>query len=417
MTVVETPGLTWTDDVDCRRGAQSAQSDGENLNILDESPHGVSMVSLLPGAIDFTSLKVNKCWTRWLLVNWFLLQLSHLGTTVLHMDTSTHQTALLKLKLEESNGTISWSSPTNPSITFEKTKEISPGLKLKYATSCRENITYLDEGFIDLTTLKTVELGSVDMTTVPKQTLAEISSCFQTAQTQLTLTFGSSLQINKQAVFVCPASVGQVWARLLTDIKTQMIADCPKLRWLKEQYLNLYYQDEICMGPLAADAIKVFGGRSWTLEGRDASKGSARKPSNIGIGTRMKKKSYGNIHSLKDRAYHEVTMSPTSSPTLQRRSLAVPPTFPLRPLMSRWVEIFRVKLLASCNVITIQSIELLRVRVSASLQVFFCNCVVGQEILVFIGTLISTQWLLQRTNTRGGFQYQSSRVRLDNTRQ
>merc|ERR1719195_145933 len=48
----------------------------------------------------------------------------------------------------------------------------------------------------------------------------------------------------------------------------------------------------------------------------------------------MKKKSYGNIHSLKDRAYHEVTMSPTSSPTLQRRSLAVPPTFPLRALMA-----------------------------------------------------------------------------------
>ena len=26
-------------------------------------------------------------------------------------------------------------------------------------------------------------------------------------------------------------------------------------------------QDEICMGPLAADAIKVFGGRSWTISG------------------------------------------------------------------------------------------------------------------------------------------------------
>ena len=106
-------------------------------------------------------------------------QLSHLGTTVLHMDPTTHQTALVHLKLEECNGTISWSSPKSPSITFQKTKEISPGLKLKYATICRENITYLDEGFIDITTLKTVELGSVDMLTVPKQTLSEISSCFK----------------------------------------------------------------------------------------------------------------------------------------------------------------------------------------------------------------------------------------------
>ena len=55
-------------------------------------------------------------------------------------------------------------------------------MKLKYATICRENITYLDEGFIDMTTLKTVELGSVDMLTVPKQTLAEISSCFKVSE-------------------------------------------------------------------------------------------------------------------------------------------------------------------------------------------------------------------------------------------
>jgi hypothetical protein len=28
-------------------------------------------------------------------------------------------------------------------------------------------------------------------------------------------------------------------------------------RWLKEQYLFLFYQDELCMGPLAVDAIKA----------------------------------------------------------------------------------------------------------------------------------------------------------------
>ena len=29
-------------------------------------------------------------------------------------------------------------------------------------------------------------------------------------------------------------------------------------RWLKDQYMFLYYQDELCMGPLAVDAIKVL---------------------------------------------------------------------------------------------------------------------------------------------------------------
>ena len=30
----------------------------DNLEIVDESPHGVSLVSLVPNAIDFSSLKV-----------------------------------------------------------------------------------------------------------------------------------------------------------------------------------------------------------------------------------------------------------------------------------------------------------------------------------------------------------------------
>jgi len=31
----------------------------------------------------------------------------------------------------------------------------------------------------------------------------------------------------------------------------------PRMVWLKNQYLFFYYQDDLCMGPLAADAITV----------------------------------------------------------------------------------------------------------------------------------------------------------------
>ena len=117
-----------------------------------------------------------------------------------------------------------------------------------------------------------------------------------------------------------------------------MNRDCPKLRWLKEQYLNLYYQDEICMGPLAADAIKVFGGRSWTIEGmsEDHHKSASRKKSHVG---RMKRKSYGNINYLQDRGIHEISKpfssGPVSSPKIQRRPLDVPPKVTFTPLMAR----------------------------------------------------------------------------------
>ena len=52
----------------------------------------------------------------------------------------------------------------------------------------------------------------------------------------------------------------------------------------------------------------------------------------------MKKKSYGNIHSIKDRGIHELSetfsASPVSSPILQRRSLVIPPTLNFSSLMT-----------------------------------------------------------------------------------
>lgn len=164
--------------------------------------------------------------------------------------------------------------------------------------------------------------------------------CSQVQHIQLTLTFGSALHINKQSIFVCPTQVGHMWASLLQDIKKQMSVDCGKLCWLKEQYLYLYYLDEACRGPLAADAIEVFGGRGWTPTGesKDNHKGSTRK--NGLYGAKKKKMSYGNIHPIKRRGIHELAesySSPLSSPVMQRRnvSIAVPPSFMLSPLMTR----------------------------------------------------------------------------------
>ena len=140
---------------------------------------------------------------------------------------------------------------------------------------------------------------------------------------------------------MCPTKVGQLWASLLNDVKKQMSEDCVKLRWLKEQYLYLYYLDEACRGPLAADAIEVFGGRSWTPTGesKEHHKSSTRKVSGL-YGVKSKKKmSYGNIHPLNRRGIHEDSSSlssPLSSPATQRRSLAsVPHSFMLSPLMTR----------------------------------------------------------------------------------
>ena len=41
-------------------GSELPRHDNDNLKIIDDSPHGVSLVSLLPSALDFASLKVGK---------------------------------------------------------------------------------------------------------------------------------------------------------------------------------------------------------------------------------------------------------------------------------------------------------------------------------------------------------------------
>lgn len=300
----------------CRRiSLESAGEDAtRGLEVEASSAHEVSLVTVRPDRVDCSGLA-----------------LAHHGTSVLHMDTTTHQTALVELRLEQCNGTITWATPR------DQPADISPGMKMKYTSASKENITYLDEGFIDLSTLKTVELGFVDMLAVPKQTLLAISNCYRSssgnsynAHVQLSLIFGSALHQNKVAVFLCPAKVGRIWERLLTQLQAQWREECCKLRWLKEQYLLLFYQDEICMGPLAADAIKVFGGRNWTIGG------ISKEPKKSYAG-KLKKKSYGNIHSIKDRGIHEfgdLTSSPVSSPRLQRRSLAAPPTLNFSSLMA-----------------------------------------------------------------------------------
>ena len=73
------------------------------------------------------------------------------------MDPSTHQTATVRLQLETCNGTITWSLDNQkPDQAGEN--DLSPGMRMKYTTTGKECITYLDEGFIDLRSLKIVSV-------------------------------------------------------------------------------------------------------------------------------------------------------------------------------------------------------------------------------------------------------------------
>ena len=93
----------------------------------------------------------------------------------------------------------------------------------------------------------------------PEEVRVQAQRCFQgVAEPRvLRIVYGSTLADNKILSFICPPKVALAWLETL-KVLTQLIkTEDPRMVWLKNQYLFLYYQDDLCMGPLAADAIKV----------------------------------------------------------------------------------------------------------------------------------------------------------------
>ena len=56
--------------------------------------------------------------------------------------------------------------------------------------------------------------------------------------------------------------MGLCW--ILRGLRRQQQLTDRRSRWLKEKYLQLFYE-EGCCEPMTADAIRVFGGRDWAL--------------------------------------------------------------------------------------------------------------------------------------------------------
>lgn len=90
--------------------------------------------------------------------------------------------------------------------------------------------------------------------------------------------------------------MGLCW--ILRGLKRQQQLTDRRSRWLKEKYLQLYFE-EGCSEPMTADAIRIFGGRDWSVT---ESIGSLSPTSSNTLKRRNEKrkktKSIGNIHAL-----------------------------------------------------------------------------------------------------------------------
>lgn len=91
--------------------------------------------------------------------------------------------------------------------------------------------------------------------------------------------------------------MGLCW--ILRGLKRQNQLTDRRSRWLKEKYLQLYFE-EGCLEPTTADAIRIFGGRDWSMT---ESIGAVSLTNSATMRRRnpkpgKKTKSSGNIHAL-----------------------------------------------------------------------------------------------------------------------
>ena len=124
-----------------------------------------------------------------------------------------------------------------------------------------ENRTFFflqDEGYVDLAHVKelkcteNIEAFSEDIRVTAQRHFQGVIE-----PKALRLVYGSSTAENRILTFLCPPGVASIWLDILSKLTQNIRLEDPRMVWLKDQYLFLYYQDDLCMGPLAVDAIKV----------------------------------------------------------------------------------------------------------------------------------------------------------------
>ena len=115
-----------------------------------------------------------------------------------------------------------------------------------------------DEGYVDLAHVKelkcteNIEAFSEDIRVTAQRHFQGVIE-----PKALRLVYGSSTAENRILTFLCPPGVASIWLDILSKLTQNIRLEDPRMVWLKDQYLFLYYQDDLCMGPLAVDAIKV----------------------------------------------------------------------------------------------------------------------------------------------------------------
>lgn len=189
---------------------------------------------------------------------------------MIQWDEDGGRSALCVLRLEADNATLTWCRPgwsafrgvTSPQDFTLHSDQSNASLRIMCArySSGGENYSSIEEGFLDVMHIKEVYLGdeSHDLSSITKRHGLEIGDSEHKC---ITVVHGNCMSANHKLWFIGPKGVTMAWFRGLCKLRTASVKlknqMDKRVQWLKQQYLQLYYEGEKCQGPTPAEAVKV----------------------------------------------------------------------------------------------------------------------------------------------------------------
>ncbi|ESO98394.1 hypothetical protein LOTGIDRAFT_114718, partial [Lottia gigantea] len=188
-------------------------------------------------------------------LNHHWLQCMNHGSTAIQWEEDSGRSCICFLKLEIDNATLTWRKPA-----------ISTSLLAARYSNLEDICDNLEEGYLDVHCIKNILIGddTVDLSSISKRHGLENLTHKSNG---ITILYGAYMAENRKLHFIAPEHTANIWCQglhsLVTAAKHLQEQVDKRIQWLKVQYLQLYYDSDRCQGPTPAEAIKVFGGRSW----------------------------------------------------------------------------------------------------------------------------------------------------------
>lgn len=211
-------------------------------------------------------------------VSYHDLQALHHGSTAIRCDVTTPASALVHLRLEADNITLTWTRPnwcptqaTTPGLVAQEghpsfDDDVSCASTRELSSRCHGKVQVLDdveEGFINLNAVNEVLVTSCAGERASVARRFNLGGDSTGDAVCVSLLCGIALTENKCVDFILPSRSGALWSASLRRLKAccwiqkHRVAD-RRLLWLKKQYLALCSDDGgKKRGPTVAEAVSV----------------------------------------------------------------------------------------------------------------------------------------------------------------